>query len=414
MTMSPFTEPVDEFQRRALVWLEANMPPRPTDLLDGEGDAERTNVRERQMQRLLFAGGFAGICYPEELGGLGLTAAHQRAFNDIADPFDIPYTLNFPTLAVCTPTILELGSDAQKREHIPRVLRGEQYICQFFSEPSGGSDLASARTRAVQDADSYVMNGSKIWSSSAFTSDHAFLLARTDWDAPKHRGLTMFLIPTRHPGIEIRRIRQVDGPGHFCEVFFTDAVLPSSTVIGEVNGGWAVATAQLAHERTAMGGGSPYVSGVRAGRRDGDLVGDIVELARITGQIDDPDVRTLLAEARILDVVQEALATKVSDAINAGELSPTASTILRINHSRTHWRLTDIALSVAGSQGVADDATQHQLSAVGTNFLMRQATSIGGGTTEMARNVLSERLLEMPREAVADRGVPFSQVRSGR
>lgn len=166
------------------------------------------------------------------------------------------------------------------------MIRGDEVLVQFLSEPKGGSDLAGLITRADRDGDEWVVNGSKIWSSGAYAADYALCLARTDWDAPKHRGLTMFLMPVHAPGVTINRIKQVNGSTEFCQEFFDDVVLPADAVVGEVNGGWATASRQLFHERNAVGGGSPYTSG--AGPRLGGTPPDLLELARATGQLEDP------------------------------------------------------------------------------------------------------------------------------
>jgi alkylation response protein AidB-like acyl-CoA dehydrogenase len=407
-------EDLAAFQARAASWLADNMPLRAGQEVRRAHDAEEVNRRERSNQRKLFDGGFAGICYPREYGGQGLPFGYQQAFNRVSTAYDIPWALNFPTLSICAPTVLELGTQAQKLDHLPRVLRGEEYICQFFSEPSGGSDLASARTRATRDGDTFVINGSKIWSSSAFVADYGFLLARTNWEIPKHRGLTMFLIKTTLPGITINRIREVDGTGHFCEVFFDDVVIAADTLIGHENGGWAVASAQLAYERTAMGGGSRYASGLGFSRRARHVGASLIELARSTRQLDDTRVRELIGEAHAIAKVQEQLIRRVSDATARGQLPSAASTILRISHAQTEWRTDDIGLEIAGTAGVIGADPPSGPGQYGQAYLRRQAVSIGGGTTEMARNVMSERLLGMPREFAADREVPFSQVRSGR
>ena len=156
-----------------------------------------------------------------------------------------------------------MASEEQKLEHLPAVIRGDEVLVQFLSESRGGSDLAGVTTRATRDGDVFILNGEKIWSSGAYAADYALCLTRTDWDAPKHRGMTMLLVKVHQPGIEIRRIMQTNGNTEFCEEFFDDVEIPVANVVGEINGGWAVASRQLFHERNAVGGGSPYVSGSR-------------------------------------------------------------------------------------------------------------------------------------------------------
>ena len=204
---------------------------------------------ERELQRTLWDGGFAGICFPAEYGGLGLTPAHQRAFTEESLAYDMPYSLNVPTLGILAATLVDHGTDEQKARHLPAILKGEEIWVQFLSEPSGGSDLAGCLTRADRDGDVFILNGSKIWSSGAVDADYAMCLARTNWDVPKHRGLTMFIMAIHQPGVQVEQIRQVDGSLEFCQEFFDDVPIPVTDVVGEVDDGWTVAGRLLVHER---------------------------------------------------------------------------------------------------------------------------------------------------------------------
>lgn len=412
-TASAPEETLDEFIARAKAWLPANLPPRPHGT-GMEGAAEPEDYEfEKVQQKKLWEGKLAGISYPKEYGGLGYPAEYQRAFNEISEEWAVPFRLNFPTLSILCPTLLDIGTEEQKLEHIPAVLRGEQFMCQFLSEPSGGSDLASARTRADRDGDGWRINGSKIWSSSAHVSDYGFLLARTNWDAVKHAGLTFFLVKIDQPGVTVNRIKQIDGGGSFCEVFFDDLYLPDSAIVGEVGEGWAAVSLQLSHERTSMGGGSPFVSGVGATRSTKAEFG-LPELAQMLGVSDDPAVRQLLAEDFVNETVQGQLVNRVTAAVNDGLMAPAASTIIRVNHALTSFRTDDIGLTIAGRSVLSLGTAKSGAAGFAHEYLMRQATAIAGGTTEMSRNVLTERLLGMPREAAADRDVAFGQVKSGR
>ena len=258
--MTDSIQDVESFRLQARDWLAANMP-RLKAGDAGEGRDDEAWPRARELQRLLYDGGFAGICFPREYGGLGLTPEHQRAFNAESAGYEMPLVLNVPTFSICAPTLLDMGTEEQKRQHLSAVIRGDEIMVQFLSEPRGGSDLAGVTTRATPDGDMFILNGSKIWSSNAWAADWALCLTRTDWEAPKHRGLTMFLVKVHQPGIDIKRIKQVNGNSEFCQEFFDDVPVPAANVVGEVNGGWSVASRQLFHERNAVGGGSPYVSG---------------------------------------------------------------------------------------------------------------------------------------------------------
>jgi alkylation response protein AidB-like acyl-CoA dehydrogenase len=416
-------EDVESFRLRAREWIAANLPRPPEGGAQpgtGRGHVDEAAwLRARELQRLLYDAGFAGLCYPREYGGQGLTPAHQKAFTEEAAGYEMPLLLNIPTFSICGPVLLELGSEELKREHLPRVLRGEEVLVQFLSEPRGGSDLAGVTTRAVRDGDLFIVNGAKTWSSGAYAGDYATCLVRTDWDAPKHRGLTMLLMKIHQPGVTIRRIRQLDGNDEFCEEFLDDVEVPVSHVIGEINGGWAVATRQLFHERNAVGGGSPYVSG--GSRAEGGRwtsTGALAQLLRQAGQTADPRARELIAESHVLSRVQEQLIDRVAAGMQARQLPATAGSIIRLFAGLSSVRRAEIGLELAGSYAAAGPPPEGPEAdgapAAGVQFLMRQASCLGGGSTEMARNIISERILGMPREYAADRDVPFSQVRQRR
>jgi alkylation response protein AidB-like acyl-CoA dehydrogenase len=407
-------EDVESFRLRARGWLATSMPrlaPGDPGTLEGGIHDDRW-PRARELQRLLADGGFAGICYPREYGGLGLTVEHQRAFNDECAGYEMPLVLNTPTFSICAPVVLDMGNEEQKLQHLPAVIRGDEIMVQFLSEPRGGSDLAGLTTRATRDGDVFILNGAKIWSSGAYAADWALCLARTDWEAPKHRGLTMFLLKVHQPGVEIKRIKQVDRNNEFCQEFFDDVVVPAANVVGEVNGGWAVASRQLFHERNAVGGGSPYLSGGGGPPRRAPRIGTLIDMARSTGQADDPRVRELVAEAHTIARVQRQLISRVTDGMRTGQLPPPAANIMRLFSGESVSRHAEIGVEVLGSHIAA--AADPQMAEYGTSFLMRQGGSLGGGSTEMARNAISERVLGMPREAASDRDIPFSQVRQGR
>ena len=255
-------------------------PERPAGCRSWRGSVRgcgRANCR-----RKLWDGGFAGICFPDEYGGLGLPIAYQRAFDIESRCYEMPIILNTPTFTICAATILDMGSEDQKRTHIAGALRGDEVLVQLLSEPSGGSDLAGVITRADRRGDKWVVNGAKTWSTSAFAADYGLMLARTDWDVPKHEGLTMFLVPINAPGITMRRIKQVNGSVEFCEEFFDGLELGDDAVVGEVNDGWAVASRQLYHERRAVGGGSEFASGIGAESKT-DMPTDYVALLERIG-----------------------------------------------------------------------------------------------------------------------------------
>ena len=256
------TESVAEFRVRARSWLAANMPKvDPANQSGLQRDSEETWKRARQLQRRVYDGGFAGICFPREYGGLGLTYEYKKAFDAETVGYEIPIILNIPCFAICCATLLDMGSEEQKRTHIAAALRGDEVLVQLLSEPSGGSDLAGVITRADRRGDRWVVNGAKTWSTGAFAADYGLCLARTNWEVSKHEGLTMFLMPLSQRGITMNRIRQVDGTAEFCEEFFDDVELGDDAVVGQPGKGWDVASRQLYHERRTMGDGSEFTSG---------------------------------------------------------------------------------------------------------------------------------------------------------
>jgi alkylation response protein AidB-like acyl-CoA dehydrogenase len=365
-------------------------------------------VRARELQKTLYDGGFAGICFPREYGGLGLGYDYKKAFDAEAADYETPLLLNVPSFAICCATILDMGTEDQKRAHIRAALSGEEVLVQLLSEPSGGSDLAGVITRADRRDGRWILNGAKTWSTWAFAADYGLCLARTDWNAPKHNGLTMFLVPLHHPGITINRITQVNGSTEFCEEFFDDVELGDDAVVGEPGKGWAVASRQLYHERRTMGDGSEYTSGPGIAEAE-DVSVDLLALVDKTDQHDSERVREMVGRSLVHRAVHGQLSEHVFHAVASGSLPAAAGSIIRLSMAETHDVDTDTANVVAGSAAVVEDDAG--LLDIGTRYLGRQTASIGGGTTEMARNVIGERVLNFPREHAADRGVPFNQVR---
>ena len=404
-------ESIDEFRARARAWLADNMPPiDPAFPPAAHRDEERCWQRARELQKRLYDGGFAGICFPREYGGLGLDYDYQRAFDEESLSYEMPLILNTPTFTICCATLLDTGSEEQKRQHIAAALRGDEVLVQLLSEPSGGSDLAGVITRAERDGDRWVINGAKTWSTSAFAADYGLCLARTNWDVPKHDGLTMFLVPIKHPGITLRRITQLNGSTEFCEEFLDGVDVGDDAVVGEVNEGWAVASRQLYHERRAVGMGSEFASG--SGSEGGRATPvNYVALAKTIGQADNERVQQLAGRALVHRAVSDQLGGHVYRSVRDGALPPAAGTLIRLFHAETVTLEMDTGLAITGTAGVV--GAEGEGLQTGLRYLARQAVCMGGGTIEMARNVIGERVLNFPREYAADRGVPFSQVRHG-
>jgi alkylation response protein AidB-like acyl-CoA dehydrogenase len=402
-------EPVEQFRARLRAWVPDNLPP------EIEGAIERTDERwayERVLQRRLWDGGFAGVRVPKDYGGLGLTAEHTRAFNEETAGYDLPFSFNVPTLGILAATLLEAGTHEQKLRHVPAILKGDELWVQFLSEPSGGSDLAGCLTRADRDGDVFVLNGSKIWSSGAYVADYALCLARTNWDVPKHRGLTMFIVKIHQPGVTVEQIRQTDGSTEFCQEFFDDVPIPVADVVGEIDDGWSVANQLLVHERMAVGGGSPYTVGRTSKHEVGDDGAELVELIRSRGLEGDRHARLLLAEACVGSLVGGALVERITTGMATGAMPGSAGSLMKLYGAQTVIRRAEIGLELAGDDAVAWPADAGTPGArLGRHSLGRQGAALGGGSNEIQRNIISERLLGLPREAAADRDVPYRDVR---
>jgi alkylation response protein AidB-like acyl-CoA dehydrogenase len=419
-------EDVDSFRRRARVWLAdlvVRFGDEAVDVYAGEGGpaAGRRAAKGKEIQRALYEGGFAGITFPTEYGGLGLSVAHRDAFLGevraagprAVDLFNLVGSLWGLSIGMIAPTMLEFATEEQKRTYIPQMLRGEKLWAQMLSEPTGGSDLAGAITRATRDGDQFVLNGSKVWTSQADVSDMAVLLARTNWEVPKHQGLTMFIISLEAPGLTIQPIRLVSGGTGFCQEFFDDMAVPADQVLGAVDDGWNVASRLLVHERNTVGGGSTFhTMSLGGGGRGGQDGSGLLELARRSGRGDDGYVRQQVVEIHVLSSVSTHLARRVVQGMATGAMPPAAGSMLRLFGSLVGVRASDVGMAIAGPNAVAWPPDRSAPgSALGLGYLGRQGGSMASGTAEIQRNIISERVLGLPREPSLDRDLPFNQVR---
>jgi alkylation response protein AidB-like acyl-CoA dehydrogenase len=408
-------EGLEEFRSRARAFVRANL--RPVAPGSGRGllrtersdEEELAEVeRERVVQRMLFDAGLAGICFPTEYGGQGLTADHQRALNDELTGYEYPMRIQAPTISPCAAVLLDFGTEEQKLRHLPAILKGEELWMQFLSEPSGGSDVAGALTTAVRDGEEWVLNGSKVWTTGAWWSDWGLCLARTNWDVPKHRGLSVFMLPIHQPGIEVHRIEMLNGSREFCQEFMTDVRVPDGDRIGDVDDGWTVGIRWMFHER--MLNNSPYVTQPASDGHSGLGAAMVTQIAAASGHLDDPQVRDLVGEAHVLELVDRELQKRIGLGLATGAMADQAAAIGRLFTGVITSRTTTIAFEIAEPDTGAWTDDDGAIAGCGLDFLLRQVSCIGGGTTEMARNVVSERVLGMPRERTLDRDVSFRDV----
>ncbi len=405
---------VDEYRHSARQWLEANLEPRDPNAGPSIRGVDHKTVEgiaiERVLQRKLFDAGYAGISWPAECGGQGLTADHEAAFVQEARRFRTPDfgVAGGTTMNVCAPTMLAHASPEFLARHIPKILAGEELWVQFFSEPGAGSDLAGITTRATNDGDEWILNGSKIWSSGAYYADYGMCLARTDWEVPKHRGVTWFAVQIDQPGVTVQPVREINGDAEFCQEFFDDVRLSYDEVIGEINQGWRVAQTMLVFER----GGSRSPSPAPA-RRAG-FAPDLVELARRTGRDHDPYVRQQIARTHVNDYVLSQLPGRVAGLIRAGRGDPAGVASYGKLATGTFAAIrARVGMEVGRGGALLWEHGSKEGMTTAVNYLNGRMPSIAGGTNEMQRNGIGERVLGLPREPSFDTNRPFSEVVRG-
>jgi alkylation response protein AidB-like acyl-CoA dehydrogenase len=347
----------------------------------------------REYLHALADGGWAVPMWPVEHGGLGLDPKQAAAVNRELAAFRVPDLYPFMVgLALVGPTLVAHATAAQCRRWLPAIRRGDEIWCQLFSEPGAGSDLAGLRCRAVRDGDAWRVSGQKVWSSRAHYSAWGLLLARTDPTLPKHAGITAFALRMDQPGVEVRPLRQMNGDAHFNEVFLDDAVVDDADRIDDVGAGWPVALTCLAHERGALGGGGPGLSFER-----------LVDLARRRGSLDDVFVRDALARTYVDMEVARLGAKRARDLAGAGRPGPEGSG-MKLRFTETFRRYADTALRILGPEAVAAPGEWSTL------FLTSPSMSIRGGTDEIQRNIVGERVLGLPGDVRVDRDVPFDEL----
>ncbi len=397
---TPTHEPVNEslagFRDRIATFFSEGL----VAALEGTGD---DLAIAKAWRRALFDAGLAGLTIPRDYGGQGLDASYQRVWEQESagriPSQDVTFQIG---IGMAVPTILEYGSESLKQRFVAPALAGEEIWCQLYSEPGAGSDLAALATRAERDGDEWRVSGQKVWTSGAQHSQMAILLARTNIDVPKHRGITMFVLPMEQDGVQVRPLRQMTGNAEFNEVFIDDAVIPGDWVIGEVDGGWGLAVALLAHERVATGVAS--MRNVGSERQWGRVpipVAQLIEAA--DGHLDDPTVRQQAARLWGNE--------KIVGWLGQRRVHPSIGKLWRTRQGRA---AADFAARVHFGGGLAWEAGDADSEFFAFQFLNCRGMSMGGGTDEIQRNTLGERVLGLPREPSADRDVAFRDIpRSG-
>jgi alkylation response protein AidB-like acyl-CoA dehydrogenase len=417
--MTAITLEAFEDEARAFLDGAAKKRPTETDFVWGEGsdnvivfeershEQERAQLAEAQQWRARrFDAGFGWITGPTAYGGRELSGAHQRAYDRLEGEYDIPPQSFFTVgLGMVAPTIAAHGTDAVKEAYLRALYRADIVACQLFSEPGAGSDLASLQARAERDGDEWVLNGQKVWTSGAQNSDIGEIICRTDPDLPKHKGLTGFVVDMRAPGVDIRPLRQMTGGASFNEVFFTDVRVPDDHRLGDINQGWTVALTTLMNERASIGAGSTGANAPGTLQR-------VVEMARHFGALDDPVRRDALADVIIRLRVAAYNNQRALDKVRAGQLPGPELSIAKLALTDNMQRLTGLISRILGPRITADQGEWGTF-AWAQMVLGVPGSRIAGGTDEVMKNIVGERVLGLPKDPGIDATTPFRELKVG-
>ncbi|GGP09774.1 acyl-CoA dehydrogenase family protein [Nonomuraea glycinis] len=381
-----------DYRRTARAWLVANTP--SDDRPQGDPTA-----RAKEFMAKLYDAGYSGITWPRQWGGQGLTQAEERAFAAEATHFTLPLYVFSIGLGMTGPTLVDRGTDEQRARFVRPLLRGEEIWCQLFSEPGAGSDVAALQTRAVRDGGGWIVSGQKVWTSVAQYADWGLLLARTDVDVPKHKGLTMFVVDMRHPGVTVRPLRDMSGRANFNEIFFDDVPIPDEHRVGEVNDGWSVAVTTLLHERLSISAGVGM-----GGQKDNPAS---VAALREVLDTSDPLVRDELVELHIRSRALALFNQRLAQETNAGVFPGARGSAAKLLLAELYLFQADLATRLAGPASVVGG---HPL---GHALSLAPGMALGGGTNEIMRNIIGDRVLNLPPEPRVDKTVPFKDLKVG-
>ncbi len=385
------TSEEQSFRDELRAWLQAHVPPPfvgDTTSEEGKGDYFQFL---RDWQRKVCEGGWAGLSWPKEYGGRGAKLIEQAIFQEEWARAEAPPLINVLGLSLIGPTIIAVGTEEQKKSHLPRILSAEEIWCQGFSEPNAGSDVASLTTRAVVDGDHFVVNGQKIWTSLAHVADWCLLLVRTDPTVPKHKGITALLVDMHLPGVDVRPLKQMTGDASFNEVFFDNVRVPMSNVLGKVNQGWHTAIATLMNERAHLGTGT-YV---QFKRNFDQLISHARRMQRHgRSRGTDPIVRQKLAQAFMELEIFRLTNTRALSRMNNEHVPGPEGSILKLQWSEYNQRFQQIAQELLGPVGQLQGLDNGQWV---YNFLRCRANTIEAGTSEIQRNIVAERVLGLPK-----------------
>jgi len=406
------TPELADFRAAARRWLTNNVAPRTVNaglrFFAEHPDEEAWLAKARADQALLFDGGWAGISWPTRYGGRELGPVHQIVFNEEAAGFDLDTDAFSIGIGMGGPTVMAWASEAQKEAWLPAMLRGDEIWCQLFSEPGAGSDVAGLTTRAVRDGDEWVINGQKVWTSGAHYSKWGMLLARTDPTVTKHQGLSYFVIDMDQPGVESRPLRQMTGGSNFNEVFFTDARVPHAATLGGEGMGWSVAMTTLMNERMSIGA----LGSLNRGSVFSALEQLFEEVAAMTGRrpTDDPVFADEWTATFIDAEVLRYTAQRMVSRLVRGEIPSAEGSAAKIALSRLAERLCNLAMAGQGAHGLLGQRSAPSDGDWALAFLGFPGLKVAGGTDEVMKNIIGERLLGLPREPRVDTTLPFADL----
>lgn len=402
------SEDIDAIVAEAERYFRAQLPPDWVEAVDrNDLDLLLAARREHDGDEIwarVSSGGHLVPTWAKEHGGLGVSAKAGAAITRLLGRYRMPTFHNPVGVDMVGPALLKWGTAEQQARYLPPIACYEDIWCQLFSEPGAGSDLAGLATRAVRDGDTWVVNGQKLWTSLAEMASFGLLLARTAPDAPKHRGITCFLLPMDSQGVTIRPVRQITGDAEFSEVFLDDVAVDDSLRIGEVNEGWRVATSVLMNERTAVSGSGAALPGTVSGR-------SITALIQRHAPVTDPTLRQRLAQAYIEDKLVTYTNQRAAARRRAGQPAGAEGSISKLFFSEHTQRLQNLAVDLEGPAALAWREDDRWMKGTAWSFLRVRSKTIAGGTSEVQRNILGERILGLPREPEIDRDIPWSQVR---
>ena len=395
------------YRAKAREWLAANAPKRG-GRVESDLDDPASMDGSRAWQRKKAEAGYAAITWPKEWGGGGGAPWQSVIFGQEEAAFDTPGNPFAIGLGMCVPTVMTVGNQADKERFVRPAVRGDEIWCQLFSEPSGGSDVAAARTRAVRAGDDWVINGQKVWTSGAHYSDFGLLLARTDPDVPKHKGLTMFWIDMKAPGVEVRPIHQMSGASNFNEVYFTDLRISDAQRVGEVGAGWATSLVTLMNERLAIGGG-----GGASHRQVLKLAQEISTLTGLAAK--DNGLREKIADWFVRAEGLKYTRYRTLTALSRGQTPGPESSIGKVVSAALMQDMAATALDLEDQFGIISDPKNAPLSGAFQMALMAApGLRIAGGTDEILRNIIAERVLGLPQDVRLDKNIPFKDIPTGR